>query len=849
MKINENISRRNFLKGSAIVPFTMLTESLNAAALSFSTTKTTYSSTEKITINYNNVPIANNNWVAIYNKQDSNVWANVIAWRWVKKANDTNFIITQGLPQGDYETRLFLNNSYTVEARSSFTVQNILNFSTTKTNYLPTEKIAINYSNVPKNKKNWVAIYNKLDSNVWANVIAWKWVKQSNDINFIITQGLPAGDYEARLFLKNSYNLEAKSAFTVSSINKPLEPILSNPVDQPKFSQATPNALDPSLLMSGHLNLKALKRAQTHDIVAAQYNHSTGLLSPNGLPLLTPMWGYGKTRASVSWPGKTIETFSNRKVAITWRNKLIKQGNVLPHLLPLDTSFHWAYGIHGYKQYTVEKDGVPLVPHVHGAHVNTSSDGNPEYFFSPNWKIKGPRWVQKRYKYDNSQQAGCLWYHDHSLGMTRLNVYAGLVGFYIIRDNDDTGRHNNPIGLPAQQYELAYAIQDKMFKETGELFFPANPGDPEYDGFINGENAVLPPSQFPNGGPTILPEFFGDHIVVNGKIWPKTDVEPRNYRMRLLNGCDSRFLAIRFRIASSNTSTDLIGASQPIPFTVIGGDQGLAQAATTVTSLLLNPADRADIVVNFANVPKGSRIIMENIAGDAPFDGTLTTDPEFDIANVFANRQTDRIMAFDISVPHSNIVDNFVPSKIAHYTGNQNSVDKVRKLALFEGRDEFNRLQPMLGVAEPTVDVEGNLVNGATTWHMPITENPALGSTEIWEIHNTTVDAHPVHVHLVNFEILNREKFTATKIMKTMTQHNGTTGKGFYIENIQLTPNTFTPALAVERAPKDMVTCYPGEITRIKMTFDKPGRYVWHCHILSHEDHDMMRPLHVGPMV
>jgi len=627
--------------------------------------------------------------------------------------------------------------------------------------------------------------------------------------------------------------------------------VLLNPITQPKFSESTPNALARSSKMGRvrwNNSLRALKRKQKLRVVAAQYTHYTGIKNQYNQALSTPMWGYGSRKRNVSWPGNTIETFTNRKVKIKWKNKLIKRGRVLPHLLPVDDSFHWAYGIHGYKQYTIEKNGVPLVPHVHGAHVHTNSDGNPEYFFSPNWRIKGPRWVHKQYKYDNSQEAGCLWYHDHSLGLTRLNVYAGLVGFYIIRDHEDTGRHNNPLNLPAEQYELAYAIQDKMFKANGQLFFPSKPGDPAYDGFINGEGAVLPPDKFPNGGPTILPEFFGDHMVVNGKIWPKTNVEPRNYRMRLLNGCDSRFLAIRFRVASSNNATDLVGASRPLAFTVIGGDQGLASNATRVISLLLNPASRADIVVDFSDVPFGSRIIMENIAGDAPFDGTLTTDTDFDPENLFPNRQTDRIMAFDVNKRLSRIPDNFVPNVIDHYQGNQNTVDKVRKLALFEGRDEFNRLQPMLGVAEPTVDVEGNMVNGATTWHMPITENPALDSTEIWEIYNSTVDAHPVHVHLVNFEILNREKFTATKVMKDMVQHNGAIGKGFYLENISITPGTLKPALDEEKAPLDMVTCYPGEVTRIKMTFDRAGRYVWHCHILSHEDHDMMRPYHVGPI-
>ena len=623
---------------------------------------------------------------------------------------------------------------------------------------------------------------------------------------------------------------------------------LSDPAFQPKFEHHVPSAFHPSHKIGGDKSLKALKRVQNLKIVAGQYQHRTGLINKRGHRLTTPMWGYGSSKSSVSWPGKTIEAFSHTNVNVLWENKLTEQGKVLPHILPVDSSFHWSYGIDGYRDYTIKKNGIPLVPHVHGAHVDSDSDGNPEYFFTPNWKIKGPRWVHKTYTYDNSQRAGMLWYHDHGLGITRLNVYAGLVGFYIIRDDEDTGRYANPLGLPAEKYELAYAIQDKMFKVNGELFFPAYPEDPEYDDFIYEEGADLPESQFPKGGPTILPEFFGDHILVNGKIWPKTNVEPRNYRLRLLNGCDSRFLAIRFRVASSQTATTLEGASEHLPFWVIGGDQGLAKSATQVTQLLLNPADRPDIVINFANIPYGSRIIMENIAGDAPFKGKLVGDIEFKDDDVFENRQTDRIMAFDIIKRLSHTPDIFDPQKINHFQGNKNPVDKVRKLALFEGRDEFERLQPMLGVAEPTKDIKGNMVNGASTWHMPITENPALGSTEIWEIYNSTEDAHPIHVHLVHFEILNREKFTAKKIMKTMKQHNKSDGKGFYLEDIKLSPETLVPALDVEKAPKDMVTCYPGEVTRIKMTFDKPGRYVWHCHILSHEDHDMMRPFHVGKL-
>jgi FtsP/CotA-like multicopper oxidase with cupredoxin domain len=182
---------------------------------------------------------------------------------------------------------------------------------------------------------------------------------------------------------------------------------------------------------------------------------------------------------------------------------------------------------------------------------------------------------------------------------------------------------------------------------------------------------------------------------------------------------------------------------------------------------------------------------------------------------------------------------------IDHYGGNNEDETNTRRVALFEGNDEFGRLQPLLGVAEPTVDADGTEVNGTIAWHSPTTENPGL-TTEIWEIYNATGDAHPIHLHLVNFEILDRREFTADVIEQDLLQHNGTLGVGFRLENIVLGALVPSAAEYVENAPKDMVTALPEQVTRIKMTFDKAGRYVWHCHILSHEDHEMMRVLQVG---
>ena len=621
---------------------------------------------------------------------------------------------------------------------------------------------------------------------------------------------------------------------------------LSDPAVQPLFANLVPDALDPGF--------KFDTRRGKAKVTVGPSVQPTGLIDKNGLPAMTRVFGYGENGKGFTWPGKTFEVRSGEPLEVKWENKLLDNVTGLPlvhpivsdaanYLLgapgnPLDTSLHWCYSLPGYELFNVATNGVPIVPHLHGGHSDAIFDGNPEYFFSPGWGVRGPRWVEKKYLYQNDQPAGNLWYHDHALGITRLNVYAGMAGFYFVRDAEDTGLADNPLGLPAWPYEKAYAVQDRMFTDMGDLFYPAFPGDPAYDDFITGEGATPPP------GATALAEFFGDHMVVNGIIWPKENVEPRNYRLHVLNGTDSRFMGIRFRVAATPASTDLVGAGAPIPFWVIGSDQGLASAATMTDLLVSEPGSRYDIVVDFSSVPAGSRVIMENVGGDDPFGGDLVIDDP--TLRIFG--ETDRVMAFDVVLPlDPNVADIFDPAAIAAYAGNNNPVDRTRKVALFEGKDEYGRLQPLLGTAEPTMDALGNMVDGAIAWHMPTTENPVSGSTEVWEIYNATGDGHPVHLHLVNFEVLGRQEFTSDVVQQPVLQHNGTLGIGFRLENIQLGNIVPTPAGYVENAPKDMVTALPGQVTRIKSTFDKNGRYVWHCHILSHEDHEMMRVLHVGP--
>ena len=649
---------------------------------------------------------------------------------------------------------------------------------------------------------------------------------------------------------------------------------LSDPAAQPRFTEPVPNALDPGFIYDttkGKIKVAVGPTVQ-----------ETGLVDGLDNRLPTPLWGYGD-KQRYTWPGRTFQAKSGEPLEVKWENRLTD----LPYLITsldgdsvVDTSLHWAYSLHGYEDFSIDANGTPIVVHVHGGHSDFHVDGNPEFFFSPGWEIRGPQWVGKKYVYDNDQPAGNLWYHDHALGITRLNVYAGMAGFYFIRDDFDTGLPGNPLDLPAFPYEAAFAIQDRMFKENGELFYPAFPGDPFYADFITDEGAVLPPDIFPDGGPTALAEFFGDHIVVNGKIWPKMEVEPRNYRLRLLNGCDSRFLAVQFfEVPSDAEDFSQAIQRQPLPFTVIGSDQGLASSPTTVDTLLLETGSRYDIVVDFKSVTAGNRVIMKNIGGDEPFGGDIPGPQVFG--------ETDRIMAFDVVLPIDSAVPDVSPSWEDYGPGVPDRT-RLRKVALFEGMDEFGRLQPLLGTAEPATDYLGNPIywpntpdyvdaglvgqmEGSIAWHSPTTENPKLGDTEEWEVWNATGDAHPVHLHLVHFEILGRQEILWDShtteddrlipndlygapygdgtylVEQPVVQHNGLLGDGFKIMNKAYGPVVPQPAEYVENAPKDMVTALPGQITRIKMTFDKPGRYVWHCHILSHEDHEMMRVLHVGP--
>ncbi len=436
----------------------------------------------------------------------------------------------------------------------------------------------------------------------------------------------------------------------------------------------------------------------------------------------TRLWGY----AGCS-PGPTFEARSGQGLLVEWANELPQS-----HFLPIDHSIHGA---------EAEKPEVRTVVHLHGSKAPPESDGYPESWFAP-----GKSAVCH---YPNRQEAAMLWYHDHALGINRLNVFAGLLGVFLMRDELE-----DSLELPRGKYEIPLVVYDRVFDLEGQLNYPVS-GDPKKPW---------------------VPEVFGDAILVNGKLFPYLEVEPRKYRFRVLNGANGRFYHL-------SLSTGQV-------FHQIGTDQGLLPAPVQLSLVSLAPGERADLIVDFSG-RGGANVILKN-----------------DVFPIMQFRVARNGTRDDRALPQSL---RPVP-KIA-----EAAVVKTRMLSLVEVDDPVQRPMTML-------------LNN-THWDMPVTENPVLDSTEIWGFVNTTDDAHPIHLHLVRFQILDRRSFDIGTYWSTGTlKYKG-------------------PAAAPEPGEagwKDTVRADPGMVTRIIVRFEGfTGRYVWHCHILEHEDNEMMRPFDV----
>jgi spore coat protein A, manganese oxidase len=642
-----------------------------------------------------------------------------------------------------------------------------------------------------------------------------------------------------------------------------------DPTTVPKF--VTPMLIPPVMPKAATITMPGGKPADYYEISMKQI---TEQILPASYPMTT-VWGYGSVNGAGSKnpllihnaPSLTIEAQWKRPVRVKWINDLRDgNGNYLPHLLPVDQTLHWANPPGGEAGRDTrptfdETPGaytgpVPIVTHVHGAvGVADDSDGYAEAWYLPaasnipagyaaegTWynffkgKAAGSYGVawdlgSATFQYPNHNRASTIWYHDHALGMTRLNVYAGPAGFYIIRGGpagDKTvldsrsgktavlpgpaPKHGDKFPSNKTYYEIPIAIQDRAFNEDGSLFYPDS--REFFDGATADDPGFIPDTDL---SPIWNPEFFGNTIMVNGNTWPFLNVEKRRYRFRFLNGCQSRFLILDF------SNIPGVEAWQ------IGNEGGFLAAPVNLTAtnnnqLLMGLAERADLIVDFTNVPAGN-YVLANIGPDEPFGGGEPPD-DFDQADPDTTGQILQFRVVPAVAPDPTTPPQFlVLPAIAPLP----APARTRKLALLEQASQYwdGPAEAMLG----TVDADGNPMH--KMWADEVTENPSLGDTEVWELYNGTADAHPMHIHEITFEVVNRQGLVVNE--------DGESEPPFRLVGDP------TPREPWENGLKDTVVSYPGQVTRVRAQFNSPGQFVWHCHIVEHEDNEMMRPYRIGP--
>ena len=476
----------------------------------------------------------------------------------------------------------------------------------------------------------------------------------------------------------------------------------------------------------------------------------------------TTVWAYAG-----SYPGPTIEARKGRPVRITFKNELPAE-----HLFPVDTTLDGA---------EPPAPTVRTTTHLHGGHVPPESDGWPE-----DWVVPGK---SQTLNYPNDQDAATLWFHDHAMAITRLNVYAGLAAFYILRDEAE-----DALGLPSGKFEVPIVFQDRTFNKDASLLYTTN-ADSDVEN-------------------SIKPEDFGNVSVVNGRIWPYLEVEPAMYRLRLLNGSSSRF----YNLALQDKAT---GKEDGPQFMQIGAEQGLfAQPVAIDGRLLMAPAERADCLVDFSEFA-GREFIVHSDA-KTPYKGSDQEGDEVPLSEIMLIK-VKAGTGTPGTIPTSLVpVKRLDPKKAA----------QTRELALIEAEDESKRLK---------LTIDGK------EWSDPISEKPKLDTTEVWRLINATEDVHPIHLHLVKFQVVGRTPFDAEKYLEAFEEAKSEAeGKPFKKPAVKsfITGPMEKPE-PNEMGWKDTVRANPGYITDIIQTFDIKGRYVWHCHIIEHEDHVMMRPFEV----
>jgi len=624
----------------------------------------------------------------------------------------------------------------------------------------------------------------------------------------------------------------------------------------------------------------------------------------------TKLWGYSDTATGIRRHlGGVIVTNRGTAARIRFTNAL-----PTPHIIPVDITLPGANQAHN-----------RVATHIHGGLVPWISDGGPFDWWTPTGAsglsfLNGPGGIfdnipgnlmlpgQADYYYPNDQSFRLLWYHDHAHGITRLNAYAGIASGYLLLDPVNAGYYAPATGFPngklpplASTFPLVF--QDKVFVNPATIALTdptwnivARPdvqslGSLWYEHVYDPKVFRLLKSQknLPTPNPSAIPEFFGDTMLTNGLVYPTVQVEAKRYRFLILNACNARFLNVNlFEVPATvagvtpvDVATDpktgfaAVGTPLGPPIIQIGTEGGFLvqettfpnglpfNPATLTGNLLLGPAERADIIIDFSGMA-GREFMMYNDA-PGPFPaGPPTTDyylgnPKNPVQPLpGTGPDTRNILRIKVVTaatadpqPVGAILDPTLidPALLVTPTSTVAPIPAmfppagipVRDLTLNEAFDQYGRLTQLLGTTTPAIGKGGAAAFGLE-YLAPATEVVAAGSTEAWRIFNLSADTHPIHFHLVNVQVLSRQPFKVV---------NG----------------VFTPT-GVARGPepnelgwKETVQMHPGEATTVIMKFDLPAglpfavppsprtggnEYVWHCHILEHEEHDMMRPLVVN---
>ncbi|KAJ4748830.1 Multicopper oxidase LPR1 [Rhynchospora pubera] len=492
----------------------------------------------------------------------------------------------------------------------------------------------------------------------------------------------------------------------------------------------------------------------------------------------TPVFVYGTSAETATFPGPTIIARHGIPLYVKWENHLPDL-----HVLPTDNTISVANSTMG---------GVPTVVHLHGSVHPPQSDGSAFAWFTRDYKEVGPKWTQTTYMYPNIQPAGNLWYHDHALGLTRVNLLAGLLGAYIIEKPEV----DDPMDLPSgEDDDLHLIIADRSFNTDGTLY-------------MNSTGNV------PSIHPQWQPEYFGEVITVNGKAWPFLNVARRRYRFRILNASNARYLNLSL--------------SNGLPFYVIGSDASYLAAPVETQTILLSPAELADVVIDFSN----STTPCAEILNSAPYPyptGSATT-----------GTLLSKVMIFHIN--DTKVFDNStIPDKEVNYAN-----------VTMPEPSTTTRYIVMYEYTTPSGGVTHLYINGLRL-EDPVTETPKAGATELWHVVNLTPDNHPLHVHLGMMQAINVTEIVGyQQFFDCMTQLNDAIKCNVTDHAIGKT----LPIPEYEKTWKNVVKIEPHYMTSVVVAFKivdtnqsypfdstaEPG-YVYHCHILDHEDNAMIRPL------